>query len=110
MVLVKEKNEELALYWLIRSVHLFPMNWGCWLEITSLISRLEDVGTPTEQSETVADSLLAKSDNASPADKYCLFHVPYPYFPGAVPARASDRPSSGPTLRHISQFLLPLDM
>ncbi|RYP12664.1 hypothetical protein DL767_011199 [Monosporascus sp. MG133] len=43
MVLVKEKNEELALYWLIRSVHLFPMNWGCWLEITSLISRLEDL-------------------------------------------------------------------
>lgn len=45
MVLAKEKNEELALYWLIRSVHLFPMNWGCWLEITSLISRIEDVST-----------------------------------------------------------------
>lgn len=44
MVLAKEKNEELALMWLIRSVHLVPMNWGCWLEMTGLISRVEDVG------------------------------------------------------------------
>ncbi|KAI2615865.1 TPR-like protein [Hypoxylon sp. NC1633] len=43
MVLAKEKNEELALYWLIRSVHLFPMNWGCWLEMTSLVSRVEEL-------------------------------------------------------------------
>ncbi|KAI1178502.1 TPR-like protein [Nemania sp. FL0916] len=43
MVLAKEKNEELALYWLVRSVHLFPMNWGCWLEITSLITRVDDL-------------------------------------------------------------------
>ncbi|KAH7033411.1 anaphase-promoting complex subunit CDC23 [Microdochium trichocladiopsis] len=43
MVLAKEKNEELAMYWLIRSVHLFPMNWGCWLEMTALISRVEDL-------------------------------------------------------------------
>ncbi|KAI1437308.1 TPR-like protein [Xylaria sp. CBS 124048] len=43
MVLAKDKNEELALYWLVRSVHLFPMNWGCWLEITSLITRVEDL-------------------------------------------------------------------
>ncbi|ORY71641.1 anaphase promoting complex subunit 8 [Pseudomassariella vexata] len=43
MVLAKQKNEELALYWLVRSVHLFPMNWGCWLEMTSLISRVEDL-------------------------------------------------------------------
>ncbi|KAI1103280.1 TPR-like protein [Jackrogersella minutella] len=43
MVLAKEKNEEVALHWLIRSVHLFPMNWGCWLEMTGLISRIEDL-------------------------------------------------------------------
>ncbi|KAI0472083.1 TPR-like protein [Xylariaceae sp. FL0804] len=43
MILAKQKNEELALYWLVRSVHLFPMNWGCWLEMTSLISRVEDL-------------------------------------------------------------------
>ncbi|KAI1425927.1 tetratricopeptide-like protein [Xylaria sp. FL1777] len=43
MVLAKEKNEEQALYWLVRSVHLFPMNWGCWLEMTSLITRVDDL-------------------------------------------------------------------
>ncbi|XXH00543.1 hypothetical protein Hte_006891 [Hypoxylon texense] len=42
MVLAREKNEELAMYWLVRSVHLCPMNWGCWLEMTGLISRVED--------------------------------------------------------------------
>jgi anaphase-promoting complex subunit 8 len=43
IVLAKEKNEEEAMRLLIRSVHLYPMNWGCWLEMTSLISRVEDV-------------------------------------------------------------------
>ncbi|OBT88555.1 hypothetical protein VE02_03936 [Pseudogymnoascus sp. 03VT05] len=43
MVLAKEKNEEEAMRLLIRSVHLYPMNWGCWLEMTSLISRVEDL-------------------------------------------------------------------
>lgn len=43
MVLAKEKNDEKALEFLIRSVHKCPMNWGCWLEMTSLISRVEDV-------------------------------------------------------------------
>ncbi|KAM0452393.1 hypothetical protein ACHAPV_007231 [Trichoderma viride] len=43
MVLAKEKNDEKALEFLIRSVHKSPMNWGCWLEMTSLISRVEDL-------------------------------------------------------------------
>ncbi|PNH55631.1 hypothetical protein VD0002_g9880 [Verticillium dahliae] len=43
MVLAKEKNEDKAMEYFIRSVHLFPMNWGCWLEMTSLITRLEDL-------------------------------------------------------------------
>lgn len=43
MVLAKDKNEEDAWRWLIRSVHLYPMNWGCWLEMTSLVGRVEDV-------------------------------------------------------------------
>lgn len=47
MVLAKEKNNDKALEYLIRSVHLFPMNWGCWLEIASLISRVEDVSSST---------------------------------------------------------------
>lgn len=43
MVLAKEKNTDEALSWFLRSVHLFPMNWGCWLEMTSAISRVEMV-------------------------------------------------------------------
>lgn len=43
MVLAKEKNEEDAMRWFIRSVHLNPMNWGCWQEMTALISQVEDL-------------------------------------------------------------------
>lgn len=43
MVLAKEKNDDKALEYFIRSVHKYTMNWGCWLEMTSLISRVEDV-------------------------------------------------------------------
>ncbi|KAK1760782.1 anaphase-promoting complex subunit 8 [Echria macrotheca] len=43
MVLVKEKNDQTALEYLMQSVHLFPWNWGCWLEITNLISRVEQL-------------------------------------------------------------------
>ncbi|KOS18962.1 Anaphase-promoting complex subunit 8 [Escovopsis weberi] len=43
MVLAKEKNDDRALEFFIRSVHKYPMNWGCWLEMTSLISRVEDL-------------------------------------------------------------------
>ncbi|WDK12057.1 tetratricopeptide [Colletotrichum graminicola] len=43
MVLAKEKNEDKAMDYFVRSVHLYPMNWGCWLEMTQLISRVDDV-------------------------------------------------------------------
>lgn len=43
MVLAKEKNDDLALEYLMQSVHLFPWNWGAWLEITNLVSRVEQV-------------------------------------------------------------------
>lgn len=43
MVLVKEKNDSSALEYLMQSVHLFPWNWGCWLEITNLIARVEQL-------------------------------------------------------------------
>ncbi|KAK3944963.1 anaphase-promoting complex subunit 8 [Diplogelasinospora grovesii] len=43
MVLVKEKNDSAALNYLMQSVHLFPWNWGAWLEITNLIARVEQL-------------------------------------------------------------------
>jgi len=45
MVLAKEKNDSLALDYLMQSVHLFPWNWGAWQEITNLVSRVEQVST-----------------------------------------------------------------
>ncbi|KAG9255429.1 anaphase promoting complex subunit 8 [Emericellopsis atlantica] len=41
MVLAREKSEDLAMKYLVRSVHKYQFNWGCWLEMTSLISRPE---------------------------------------------------------------------
>lgn len=43
MVLAKEKNTDEALTWFLRSVHLFPMNWGCWLEMTAATNKVEMV-------------------------------------------------------------------
>ncbi len=43
MVLSKEKNKKEAMEWFIRSVHRFPMNWGCWLEMTMLVSRVDEL-------------------------------------------------------------------
>ncbi len=43
MVLAKERNDNLALDYLVQSVHLFPWNWGAWQEITNLLSRVEQV-------------------------------------------------------------------
>ncbi|KAK4204339.1 putative anaphase-promoting complex subunit 8 [Triangularia verruculosa] len=47
MVLVKEKNDEAAMHYLIESVQLFPWNWGAWMEIINLITRLEQLNKIT---------------------------------------------------------------
>jgi anaphase-promoting complex subunit 8 len=47
MVLAKEKNDNLALDYLMQSVHLFPWNWGAWQEITNLVSRVEQLNKIT---------------------------------------------------------------
>lgn len=43
MVLAKEKNDEEARKWLIRSVHQYQFNWGAWQELAGLIDSVEDV-------------------------------------------------------------------
>jgi anaphase-promoting complex subunit 8 len=43
IVLAKGKNEEEAKSWLIRSVHLYPYNWGAWLELSELLGNVEEV-------------------------------------------------------------------
>jgi anaphase-promoting complex subunit 8 len=43
IVLAKGKNEALAKQWYIRSVHLYPYNWGTWQELSSLLGTVEEV-------------------------------------------------------------------
>ncbi|KAG5989211.1 hypothetical protein E4U52_005829 [Claviceps spartinae] len=43
MVLAKEKNDAQAMDYFMRSVHKFPMNWGCWQEMAGLITRVEEL-------------------------------------------------------------------
>lgn len=78
MILAREKNDELALYWLVRSVHLFPMNWGCWLEMSSLITRVDDVSCQLMplSSELVLTGIVEPSHVSSPT-KYRVLHVSY---------------------------------
>lgn len=47
IVLAKGKNEENAKQWLMRSVHLFPYNWGAWLELNDLLGSVEEVRSST---------------------------------------------------------------
>ena len=44
IILAKGKNEEDAKRWLIRSVHMFPYNWGAWLELNDLLGSMDEVG------------------------------------------------------------------
>lgn len=43
IVLAKGKTEEDARRWFVRSVHLYPFNWGAWLELSELLNNVEEV-------------------------------------------------------------------
>ncbi|CRG87501.1 Anaphase-promoting complex subunit 8 [Talaromyces islandicus] len=43
VILLKGKNEEQAKRWLIRSVHLYPFNWGAWQELNDLLPNVDDL-------------------------------------------------------------------
>lgn len=49
VVLSKNKNEDLARAWLVRSVHLYPYNWGAWEELKALLGSVEDLQSLTPQ-------------------------------------------------------------
>lgn len=66
--------------WLVRSVELFPMNWGCWLEMTSLISRVEDVSGFPCIHDRLLTCLAVESNITTPTSKYPFLHIPSSYF------------------------------
>jgi len=45
IVLAKGKTETEAKKWLIRSVHLYPFNWGAWLEFSELLNNVDEVSS-----------------------------------------------------------------
>ena len=50
IVLAKGKNEKLAKEWLIRSVNIYPFNWGAWQELGNLLNTIEDVSVSLKTS------------------------------------------------------------
>ena len=66
IVLAKGKTEEDAKSWLIRSVHLYPFNWGAWLELSELLNRFEDfqkiVGDLPQNIMTMVFNLYARQE------------------------------------------------
>jgi anaphase-promoting complex subunit 8 len=54
IILAKGKNEELAKEWLIRSVNIYPFNWGAWQELANLLNTIEDVSVPSDRSEPIS--------------------------------------------------------
>jgi anaphase-promoting complex subunit 8 len=43
ILLAKNKSEEAAKEWFLKSVHLYPFNWGAWQELSNLLNNSEEV-------------------------------------------------------------------
>lgn len=101
MILAKDKNEEEAMRWLVRSVELFPMNWGCWLEMTSLISRVEDVSGFPCIHDRLLTCLAVESNITTPTSKYPFLHIPSSYFSRIISINSTTIQFSGTTSFYI---------
>jgi anaphase-promoting complex subunit 8 len=49
VLLSKNKNEDLAKKWFLKSVHLCPYNWGAWQELSNLLSTVDELDTLLNQ-------------------------------------------------------------
>jgi anaphase-promoting complex subunit 8 len=43
VLLSKNKSEEAAKEWFLKSVHFYPFNWGAWQELSNLLNNSEEV-------------------------------------------------------------------
>jgi anaphase-promoting complex subunit 8 len=43
ILLAKNKNEEMAKEWFLKSVHIYPFNWGAWQELSNLLNNADEV-------------------------------------------------------------------
>lgn len=106
MVLAKEKSDEEAMRWLVRSVHLYPMNWGCWQEITSLIGRIDDVRS-FELYNLRGLTKVAATDIITFTTKYIFVHLPPSLFTGTLPIDHCPPRTTKRSFRHFSGFAIP---
>lgn len=86
IVLAKGKNEKLALDYLIRSVHLYPYNWGAWQELTNLLGTAEEV-SKVQVFRSAPDVYIAQCRHASIASEYHDLYVPHICFSGTLPIK-----------------------
>ena len=109
MVLGKDKNEEEAMKWLIRSVHLYPMNWGCWLEMTTLIGQVEDVSLSNMSIalNILLTGLPAQSNIPTPSTKHLIIHLPSTHVTRALSIIIKSLELPRPTSLHLPNESLP---
>ncbi|KAF2663223.1 anaphase-promoting complex subunit CDC23 [Microthyrium microscopicum] len=49
ILLAKNKSEDLARRWFLKSVHIYPYNWGVWQELSNLVDGEEELAAILEQ-------------------------------------------------------------
>ena len=49
MVLAKGKNEQLAIDYLVKSVHQYTYNWGAWQELQALLNTMDELNAIVER-------------------------------------------------------------
>ena len=69
IVYAKSKYYDAAKKWLVRSVHLYPYNWGAWLELSDLMNSVDEVGRHSDLNE-VKLTLLAKPNSTRTTSKH----------------------------------------
>lgn len=112
MVLVKEKNDNLALDYLMQSVHLFPWNWGAWLEITNLVARVEQVSWISLLSFSELADLypVAEQDYTAPPAKYHVIHIPCQCCSQPVSTESRSRGVLEWPAQHLPYLPFPFDL
>lgn len=95
IVLAKGKTEIEAKKWFIKSVHLFPYNWGAWLELSELLNSVEEVGLMWQTSYCfqLIEIEKASKGGAKATAKPHDTHLPPICQPGTLPVLRSYPPS-----------------
>ena len=93
IVLVKGKSEDDAKKWLIKSVRLNSFNWGAWLELSDLLTGIDDVSLLAHVNRNlVVTRSLASSHHARIATESNDPNLPPLYQPAIVSVERNNVP------------------